>query len=226
MLRAAKDFLPKPPMTENQTNILLATLAICAFTLTGLAVRREFAHPSDPLPKERHVDNWETFGKTGLTLGSSSAPVRVVVFSDYQCPYCARLSQSLASIRRTQNIAVTYRHYPLEVNHPFALKAALAAECANAQGRFPEMHAIMISHRDSLGIESWARFAKAAGIPAVGQFTRCIRDSTFIGNVRRDIAAGDALGIEATPTFLVRDRVFAGDPGPKRLSEILAEANK
>ena len=216
-------------MTERQGDVVVATLVLCALVLTGLVVHREFFHSTasvSPLGEVRHVDDWQKYGTQGLTLGQLSAPLRIVVFSDYQCPYCAHLSQALADIRRTKNVAVTYRNYPLEATHPAALAAALAAECANAQGRFAALHELMVTRRDSVGVKPWEAFGKAAKIPDLHKFTHCIDDSTYIRNVRRDIALGDSLGIQATPTFLIRDRVFTGDPGPKQLTTLLAQASQ
>jgi protein-disulfide isomerase len=208
-------------MSEKLINALLAVMVACAVVVTGLVVRREFAETHPASPTERRVRDWEKYQKGDLVVGSPTAPTRVVVFSDYQCPFCARLNKQLSTLRTSQAIAVTYRHFPLEQKHPYALQAALAAECANAQGRFEAFHNALFESADSIGITPWKDFARAAGVSNVASFDRCVRDSAFIGRVRADIAAGESLEIDGTPALLIGDLLVSGDPNDEHLSSLL-----
>src|SRR6266436_280276 len=127
--------------------IITATLAVCAIITTGLVVRREFFAPSAPSARspadEKPVllPHWrEDLGK-GIRLGNSQAPVQLMEFADFECPFCGDFHKKLKSLleRYPTQVSLTYVHFPIP-GHRFALPAARVAECAAAQGRFEAMH--------------------------------------------------------------------------------------
>ena len=125
--------------------IVTGLLAACALVVTALIVRREFypavARAGDLRPPTR-VKNWQQFARGEERIGSPAAPVTVVVFSDYQCPFCKRVFTSLKSLSATHPVtfAVLHRNFPIATIHPFARRAAVAAACAAIQGRFAPYH--------------------------------------------------------------------------------------
>lgn len=201
-------------------------LVICAVAVTGLVVRRELgARPSAADTAAEVVDDWRSYAATGNRIGSEDAPVTVVVFSDFQCPACARFAESLHEVqaRHPGRVSAVYRHFPLP-NHAFAVPAARASECAAAQGRFREMHDELFRAQDSIGIRPFTRFAAIAGVPDEEAFEACLEDVSSAAAVRRDADAGSLLRLTATPTLLVNGRRVRGALSADRLEEMVVEA--
>ena len=199
-------------MKEKLANATTAALVLCALTLTALLVRKEL-FPAGPenVVEVREIDGWERFAREGHVLGRRAAPVTIVEFSDFQCPFCAAAHRSLVEVRRKypDEVAVIYRHLPL-AGHPHAFTAALATECAADQGAFEAYHDLLFAKQDSIGLVPWDGLARAAGVAEVGRFRECMERETFRDRVERDRAAAFRLRAEGTPTFLVNGKLFRG----------------
>ena len=144
-------------------------------------------------------------------MGPANAPVTVVVFSDFQCPYCGVLMRNLRDVQTAfaDEVAVVYRHFPLP-NHPHALEAARASDCAALQGRFTEYHDALFASPDSIGRVDWSRFAVAAGIRDLPSFQACASDTRRSLTIERDIEAANRLRVTGTPTLLINGLRFQG----------------
>ncbi|HEV3051836.1 MAG TPA: thioredoxin domain-containing protein, partial [Longimicrobium sp.] len=153
------------------------------------------------------------------------APVTVVVFSDFQCPACRVLAQSLDVIRERHpgTVAVVYRHFPLPA-HPFAPAAAQASECAARQGRFQAYHDELFRRQEAIGDTSWTAFARLAAVPDLRAFEACAADTAPVPAVQRDIEAARRLGVAVTPTLLINGRRFDGTPGVESLERHILNA--
>lgn len=142
---------------QRVANAALVVLAACAVVLTALVVRREFivrdedAGSAEAIRPTR-ISDWRRFGGVGHRFGPATAPVTIVEFSDFQCPYCRIAWDTLRILRARYPTQVTlvYRHYPLQGIHPRALEAASAAECAGAQGLFERFHDVLFLRQESL----------------------------------------------------------------------------
>ena len=144
---------------------------------------------------------WSTIARSSSRVDAGSVPVRLVEFSDYQCPYCKQNHQEIvALLRRDSSIGVGYRHFPL-ANHTAAMGAARAAVCAESQGRFAEMHARLFTTELWQADTNWLREAVAAGVRDTLVFRACLGDSATATRIDTDIALGRSLGVEGTPTF-------------------------
>jgi protein-disulfide isomerase len=202
----------KPTLQGVATGLMVC----CALTVTIAVARREFfpapAAAAQPDTKPRPVDNWEEIAAAGQRMGPAGAPVQIVEFSDFQCPFCATFAQTLRAVRAKypDRVAVLYRHYPIAELHPHARTAALAAECAGAQGRFEPYHDRLFAQQDSIGLKPWERFATEAGVPDTAAFTRCVREERLIGNVTRDSAIAEKAGIRITPSIVVDGTLVPG----------------
>jgi protein-disulfide isomerase len=199
-------------MTSNRTaNVFTGVLVICAVIITGTVVRREFfaKETRGEMPKPRIIDDWEDLGRRGNLLGSPSAPIRIVTFSDYECPFCANLDSTLIELRgKYENqIAVMYRHYPLSI-HRNAFSAAVAAECAANQGRFATYHGLLFRLQDSIGKISFQDFAKRAQIPDIALFSKCAEDVRTKDRVREDAREADRIGVRGTPAMVVKNELL------------------
>lgn len=208
------------------SHLTTALLVVCAVVITGLVVRREMgARTAAPASAADRVDDWRRYAEQGRRMGAGDAPVTVVVFSDFQCPACARFAEALAEVERRHpgRLSAVYRHFPLP-NHAYAVPAARAAECAGVQGRFREMHDALFAAQDSIGIRPFGRYAALAGVPDAAAFETCLQDEESARAVRRDANAAAALGVTATPTLLVNGRRVQGAPSAARLEEMVEQA--
>lgn len=214
---------------DTLANVLTVVLTVCALVVTGLVVRREFfpPQPADPTA-ERAVKGWEPLAAGTSVLGAAEAPVRIIAFSDFQCPFCARVNEGLERVRANdpQRVAVVFRHFPLESIHPHAIAAANAAECAGAQGRFEPYHDALFAAQDSIGKRAWDGFAQEAGVPDLAEFGRCVAEGRFRARVVADQKAGEKLGISGTPSFIFEGRMISGADAPDRLDAWVKEALK
>ncbi len=147
--------------------------------------------------------------------GPEQAPVAVVVFSDFQCPYCAKLQPLLDQILKAypQEVKVVYKQFPLQM-HPFSMSASLAAMAANRQGKFWPMHDKIFESYQSVNEAKLSGFAKELGLD-MAKFDKDIADPKLKEQVLRDRQEGIAAGVRGTPTLFVngrqvRDRSFEG----------------
>jgi protein-disulfide isomerase len=210
-------------------NIAAALLTLCAVVTTALLVRRElFPSPPTTAPAVRTVDDWEEYAAVGQRYGSDSAPVTLVEFSDFQCPFCRSLATSVSAVlaKNATSVRHVFRHYPLTGVHSHAFAAAIAAECAGKQGRFRQYHDALFAQQDSIGKRGWGMFALDAGVSDTLAFSTCVRDSTTKQIVERDIAAGAKLGLTGTPGLLVNERFISGTLSEPGLQALVDETLK
>lgn len=205
-------------------NAALVLMSICAVITTGLLVRREVVAAPSLQAMPHKVAEWRQYAN-GHSLGPSSAPVTIVVFSDYQCPYCAKLTNELRALRATRSaeIRVIYRQFPL-ASHPLALEAARASECAAQQNRFESVHDMMFALQDSLGRISWTELARRAGVSDLPRFEQCSRSVLPVTQIARDTLDGARLKIRGTPTFLVNETLVQGLPPADTLTAMVENA--
>jgi protein-disulfide isomerase len=143
--------------------------------------------------------------------GPEDAPVTLVEYGDYECPYCGmahpivqRAQQELGN-----QLRFVFRNFPLAEAHPHARLAAQAAEAAGAQGKFWEMHDMLFEHQDALEPQDIVGYAKAIGLD-IGRFERDMEAGTFAKKVRDDFRSGVRSGVNGTPTFFVNGERYDG----------------
>ena len=211
--------------SDRVLNVVMGVLAVCALAVTGLLVRREvFAPPRlADSPAPLHVANWKEYATAGHVIGPVSAPVTIVEFADFQCPYCGTLYQRLALVRQRypSQTRIVFRHYPLERLHPFALQAAIASECAAQQGRFERYYSELFGNQSVIGVKSWEEFAKNAGVGSISSFRACFRSGREPPEIAADISAGDRLQVGGTPTILINDLRMEGAPELSTLDSLV-----
>lgn len=216
-------------MKQKIDSFLSGVLTVAAVAMAVVVVRREFATPAPPgaaIAREPIFhDNWQEFLKLGVHGGNQSAPVRIIEFSDLECPFCRQFhTGALAQIKDEFNekLSWTFIHLPLSI-HRFAKPAAAAAECAAAAGRFWEFVDQVFNAQDSLGLKSWEAYAGEAGIADLPEFTRCRESTPAPARVAggRDLA--DSLGIHGTPTVIVNGWQLPQPPSEQELTRIVTE---
>jgi protein-disulfide isomerase len=148
--------------------------------------------------------------------GNATAPLTLIEFSDYQCPFCARhVAQTAPEIDReyvqTGKVKHVFRNMPIESLHPHAFKAAEAAECAGDQNKFWPMHDRLFANPQQLAAAQLPGHATAAGVEA-GAFQQCLDTGKYTAKVRKDLSDAAGLGITGTPGFLIGKTVPGGGP--------------
>jgi protein-disulfide isomerase len=144
--------------------------------------------------------------------GPEDAAVTIVEFTDYQCPFCAQhASITYPALKEGYEGTVRYvvRNFPMSSLHPWAQKAAEAAECAHDQGAFWEYHDRLFAHQTELDVESLKRHAAELGLDG-GVFEECLDSGGKAGIVRKDLQDGVGYGVRGTPTFFVNGRALVG----------------
>jgi protein-disulfide isomerase len=147
--------------------------------------------------------------------GRTDAPVTVVMFCDFQCPYCAEAEPVVSRLSSAypREMRVLYRHYPVERIHADAGRAAEASLCAQDQGRFWDMYRSMLANQGELDLSGLIRQAGDLGLDS-RSFARCLETGRHRAEWRRDQADGNALGVSGTPTFFVNGtRIEGADLG-------------
>lgn len=144
--------------------------------------------------------------------GSPMAPVTIVEFSDFECPYCGRAHPVLTELLREfeGQVKVVFRNYPLS-GHPRALPAARAAVAAGQQGKFWEMADLLFEHQRALEDEDFVRYAAQLELD-MERFQLDLHSPATQEAVERDREAGRRLGVEGTPTFFINGRRFREAP--------------
>ena len=142
--------------------------------------------------------------------GPANAPVELVEFSDFQCPFCLRAHPTVKQVLSTygNKIRFVYRNYPLP-NHPNARPAAEAAQCANEQGKFWEYHDRLFADQSKLGADDLKASAAALGMDAA-KFNACFDSHKYKDRVDTDMSAGNQAGVDGTPAFFINGRMLSG----------------
>ena len=142
------------------------------------------------------------------TRGSQKAPVQLVVFADYQCPYCAKIEPSLQQLyqRYAGQVAVTVKHFPLSF-HKRARPAAYAAYCAKDQDAFWPMHDALVTQYENLSDEVILELAKSQGL-ILEDFKQCLSDPQTVQEIEEDMKEGRRIGLQGTPTLLFNGRRY------------------
>jgi protein-disulfide isomerase len=143
--------------------------------------------------------------------GPGEAPVTLVEYGDFQCPYCGHAEGVIRELLAAAGDDVRYvwRHLPLNDVHPNAQLAAEAAEAAAAQGRFWDMYDILLGHQDSLEPDDLAAYAEELGLDSE-RFREELRMREHASRVSEDVASADESGVSGTPTFFINGRRHYG----------------
>jgi Na+:H+ antiporter, NhaA family len=157
--------------------------------------------------------------------GAREAPVTLVEYADFQCPYCGDVYPIVHELleRFGDRLRFVYRHMPLRDLHPRAQSAAEAAEAAGAQGRFWEMHDHLFSHQLELGDGDLRRHAEAMGLD-VERFDRELREGVHARRVLQDYRSGVRSGTPSTPRFFVNGVIHLGSPTRAQLERAISGA--
>ena len=150
-------------------------------------------------------------------MGKADAPLTIIEFSDYQCPFCGKFyDQTLPQIEekyiKTGKVKLVYKDFPLISIHSEAQKAAEAARCVREQkgdeGYF-KMHNKLFENQQSLSVENYKKWARTLGVVG-SKFDKCLDDGTFADDVEDELAYGESLGVTGTPAFFIDGKLISG----------------
>lgn len=156
--------------------------------------------------------------------GPDTAPVSVVAFSDFQCPYCARVNPTLDQIREEypEQVRVVFKHFPLPM-HPQAMNAHKAAVAAAAQGKFWEMHDRVFAAPQAMDPASLREHAEAIGLD-LARYDAAVASPETEARVRADMQQGSRVGVRGTPTFFVNGVQISGAQPFERFQVLIEQA--
>ncbi|MDH6313554.1 protein-disulfide isomerase [Parabacteroides sp. PFB2-10] len=145
-------------------------------------------------------------------LGHLNAPVVLIEYADFQCPYCKRAYHILREAKRIMGdrLAIVFRHFPLQELHANAVHAAIAAETAGGQGKFWEMHDALFEHQDCLEDICLIEYAGKIGLD-VKRFEKRFGEDPYFHKVNRDYESGLHNGVDSTPTFFLNGKKYEGN---------------
>jgi protein-disulfide isomerase len=145
------------------------------------------------------------------SLGAATAPITLVEFSDYQCPFCQRVEPTLKRLRAAygDKLRIVWKDFPLTQIHPQAFKAGEAAHCAGDQGKYWELHDVLFAKQSELQADDLKRHALQLGLNA-DSFNQCLDSSKYGERVRDGLSEGTALGVNSTPTIFINGRRLSG----------------
>ena len=199
----------------------------CAISVTAIAGYRQFGASKNlgtPTAKPAEVKEWDqVLNDSRLIFGDHSRPVQLVVFSDFECPACTVFAtKSLKGIEAEfpEDVAVSYRHWPLSYHH-LARPTAEAAECAAEQGNFSSFYTVIFAKHDSLGIKSFQSYASESGITDTVAFNACLASDRPSPRINKDISTAAAVGAQGTPTILLNGKRYEGLADSSRLMEVV-----
>ncbi len=157
------------------------------------------------------------------TRGPVDAPIVLVEFSDFQCPFCQRATGTLVELidRYEDQIQFVYKDYPLP-SHPEAFKAAEAGNCAHEQGMFWEFHDKMFGSQDALDVPSLNTYASELGLDAAA-FSTCLEEGRYTQRVQQDLQIGQLYGVSSTPTVFINGRPVLGAVPIETFDQIIRE---
>jgi protein-disulfide isomerase len=147
-------------------------------------------------------------------IGNPDAPITIIEFSDFQCPFCARFHiQTLPTIMEEYiekgSVKLVFRDFPIQSIHPNAVPASVAAECANEQGKFKQMHDILFEKQNEwsnletvYAIELFNQYSEQINLEQE-QFSSCLSTAKYVKEIQNDLDDGRTYGVTGTPGFFI-----------------------
>ncbi|MEI8361470.1 MAG: DsbA family protein [bacterium] len=157
--------------------------------------------------------------------GNKNAKVTIIEYSDMQCPYCARFHETMRQIMLAypNDVNWTFRHFPLESIHPYAKKAAEAAECAGDQDKFWEYTDKLYDNQGSISESYLGQVATELNLN-IDKFNSCLATNKFAAKIDADAASGRSLGVQGTPGSFINGLSVPGNLPFSSLEPIIKEA--
>lgn len=188
---------------QNKTLLIIAII----LTVAGLIfMARAGKAPGDDNETVKPIDQADHI------LGDLNAPVQMIIYSDFECPFCAEFAQAMKQAEEyfKDKAVIAFRHYPLP-GHAQAAKAAEASECAAEQGKFWPMHDKLFADNvaSRLGVEQFKKDAADLDLDMV-RFNQCLDSGKYEDKVAEQKAEGKGAGVTGTPTSFINGQIYIG----------------
>jgi protein-disulfide isomerase len=193
----------------------------------ALAAAKTSKYGATPAPPKLLEDPVQITTAGSPSIGLDKAPVTLIEFSDFQCPYCYKAAAELAAVLKAYptQVRLVFREYPLE-SHSQAALAAAAAIAAHRQGKFWPLHDAMFAHRTELSKANITAWAAKTGLD-MKRFAADWASKETAATIARDIQDGDRAGVDGTPTIYVNGKRYHGALGPEAMKPVIeAELKK
>lgn len=156
--------------------------------------------------------------------GADNAPVILVKFEDFHCPFCKEAQGTLGEIaaRYGERVRIVHKDYPIDALHPHARLAHVAARCAHEQGKFWAYHDALYAAAPKASPEHLKSFAQRAGVE-LGRFETCLASGKFAAAIETDIDEGTKAGVTGTPAFFVNGRLIGGAQPLEQFVRVIEE---
>jgi protein-disulfide isomerase len=163
-------------------------------------------------------------GMEGPARGPAGAPVTIVEFEDFQCPFCKQAQATLDLVLATyrDKVRMVHRDFPLQPLHPASWKSHEAARCAEEQGKFWQYRDLLYRNKPAAGLEVLSNYASQLGLN-VADFSKCLDSGKFKAAVQKDEDEGERLGVQGTPAFFINGRLFSGAQPASAFARIIDE---
>ncbi len=198
--------------------LLLTSLVFKISGITGAAVieddqKVQVKIPAGTIPTENKLANFAALLDDDDVKGDENAPVTIIEFSDYECPYCAKFyadtyKQIEEKYIKTGQVKFVFRDFPLSF-HQNAQKAAEAAECAGEQGKYYEMHNKLFEEGVQGGVVGFKKYAREMGLNSAS-FDLCLDLNKAAAEVKKDMQDGQVHGVRGTPAFFINGQQLSG----------------
>jgi protein-disulfide isomerase len=166
-------------------------------------------------------------GDSGSEAPSRSEPIEIVLFSDFQCPFCAQIAQPIRALQATGAdgipVRISFKNFPLAI-HPSAPLAHQAALAAAEQGKFWEMHDLLFANPNAMARENFLEYAAKLGLDPA-RFAKDMDSDQIKEVIQADLADGAKLGVTGTPTFFVDGKSYSGARSVEQLKKLVQDAH-
>jgi protein-disulfide isomerase len=230
-------------LTPGRVSLVAGGAGVAVLLFLGLAIWEGMGADTKGLSAEEVAEQDPEFSRWYMDLPvtsvqvsgghSKGGPARVVMveFSDFECGHCARAFRNLKQVlpRFGSDVELVFHHYPLNAScnpsvtgsgHPYACLAAMASECAAAQGRFWEYHDLLFENQSALDRDSLLSYADRLALDRAA-FVACLESEMPRRRIANDVELGKRLGVQSTPTFFLNGRTVAGALAPDKLEHAI-----
>lgn len=161
-------------------------------------------------------------GKRDHIEGKTDAPIELVEYGDYQCPYCGHAYYEIKEVQKKMGVQLkfVFRNFPLSNMHEHAMNAALAAETAGGMGQFWEMHDLLFENQNALGDSHLLNYARELGLN-IKKFESDFSNPKYGEKIEEDIESGLRSGVNGTPSFFVNGKKYEGGYSAEDIIEYL-----
>jgi protein-disulfide isomerase len=218
-------------MDKDYFGRVLSVVAVsCAVVMTVLVARRNVGFSAGVGDIELNqdssrVEGWPRYHRGGEIIAGAGGRVKLVVFTDFQCPACRRFMEGPvrgARDRFGSDLEVAVQQWPLS-SHRLARPTAEAAMCAAAQGAFEAFHDLVFEKQDSIGLKPFSSFAEEAGVPDLSGFDSCVLERRYSHVIDSSIVMVSELGGRGTPLIMINDLVLRRGLDSLGLDRIIAD---